>query len=781
MSFVILINPKRVCYPPSEYDFTGEELSPPLGLLSLAAVLRERGHTVAVYDSQIGMERAEMNTSATSLHEYEALISECPTSERLVVGISCVFPGRNEARDYIQRTFARRPDAFVVVGGPDATFAPEEYLIEGGAHIAVLGEGEKSFPSLIENLENPGSVKGIAFRGQDGRTHENDRETPIDIDTLPFPARELLDLRKYHPTTTSMISSRGCRYNCSFCSSSLFWGDFRTRSALHVAEEIERIYKQFGFSRIRHQDDNWADRDEQFFHQLQDELYRRDLIGPLEHEIETSPTSLLGNSKVSLFAEIGVRTVWMGMETADDVLRMNYLKKPYSYEQILKAATLLKQKGIKFGLFLIFGSPAETYEDAIKTIEMADALEPSYVGASILTRYPGTKIDREEPHGQVREALFSQLVGWGHSGEFLGRKMSIDDLLQVFAYAYKTFGHRLGNWYNLGPLFRMPNSADKLIQQLRTAQIHKECIRVWGELEGLIDETSGTAKAALLVEAQQTLDEIVSEDQDSPSKTFLLAKRQSLVKPRTVEVPPVRSHIKETRVISLAIKSIRIVVGGVISLAGIGIAIATARLVPLENPVSRMLYVISICLLAPAAWVFCISLSKVWRAIRISNELAMDMAKETLEEYCTRKYLGILELLESRMGSRGMRFHRYEQRETGRFVYQVRPEGAPVSEITVEAIRHSGPEFDSSLIDPLFDLYQITVVARFRPPAMRARFLAQRSEGIRFVRRDTDKAEIRLKKSKLMPWATRDVYVTESDIVLLEKAIVNCALPFLEE
>lgn len=460
MAYVLLVNPNKVEYPSEGGDISGEEISPPLGLMLLAAVLRDKGHEVRIFDRQTTEGKRQLSRE---LGEYAEALQEM--AELDFVGITCITLFRHDARDFIAKTREVKPHVKVVVGGPDATFAYDEYLTHGYADFVVLGEGELTLSALVDEAE-PSSVPGIAYRAED-QIIKTGTPDMVDLEQLPFPARDLVELDKYPKDATSMVSSRGCPYHCIFCSSREFWGPkFRTVTAEKMANEIELLYTRYGYTLIRHHDDNWANRSEDFLTDLRGELAKKGLADKVKHEVETSPVTI-NSTKLKLMKQIGVNTVWISMETAQPHL-LQYLRKPYRLKDVEKAARLLKREGIDFGLYLIFGLPDETYEQAVATIDKACDLQPAYVGISVLTGYPGTQLFRETPPGDNLGNLLFDLIGWGHWGKYLGRKMTVHQLLKVFAYAHRRFGSRAGNSWRLRQMFQF-NQEQELIEVIEDA------------------------------------------------------------------------------------------------------------------------------------------------------------------------------------------------------------------------------------------------------------------------------------------------------------------------
>lgn len=507
MAYVLLVNPNKVRYPSDEGDISGGELSPPLGLMLLGAVLREKGHQVRIFDRQTT--KGDSNLSR-ELDEYAKTLAEGGTPD--FVGITCVTPFRYDAKHFIAKTREVLPHAKIVVGGPDATFATRQYLAPGCADLAVLGEGELTLSTLVEGVE-PSRIPGIAYikKGNISRTGMPDM---VDLDEMPFAARDLIKLDRYPKETASMISSRGCPYHCVFCCSGEFWGiKFRTYSPKRLADEIELLYREFKYNRIRHHDDNWAYRSEAFISDLRDELVSRDLTDRITHEVETSPVTI-DERKITLLQEIGVDTVWISMETAQPHL-LKYLKKPYSIEQVERAVELLRQAHFSVGLYVIFGIPDETYEQAIETVDKLCALEPAYVGASILTAYPGTALYNTVPPGQDLRELFGPLAGWAHWGNYLGQNMSDYELLKVFAYAYHKLGNKLGNSYRLRRLFQFGKGLTEIIAD--ADQPWKKRMWEWQQLKRTIKgETKNSTRAALQIVYEDLRQQIIKERPETP-------------------------------------------------------------------------------------------------------------------------------------------------------------------------------------------------------------------------------------------------------------------------
>lgn len=230
---------------------------PPLGIAWLAAVLRENGFkNVSLIDSVINKQ--------SNNEIVELLKKEDPDIIGLSFGTQNRFYAFDSAKS-IKKNFPKIP---IVVGGPHPTLTADDTLQNiPEIDIVVRGEGEYTFLDLVRTINKKGDlrgVKGISFRSKKGEIIRNQNREPIqDLDALPMPARDLLPINDYRQTIplsdkicTSMITSRGCPYNCVYCSTSEQWGHkIRHRSVKNVVDEIEYLMKTYKLDGVGFFDD----------------------------------------------------------------------------------------------------------------------------------------------------------------------------------------------------------------------------------------------------------------------------------------------------------------------------------------------------------------------------------------------------------------------------------------------------------------------------------------------------------------------------------------------
>ena len=356
--------------------------SPPLGLAYLASVLREK-HEVKIVDSNIL--EYNMNDVRRELKKFN------PDA----VGITSVTPSIPQAYEVARIAKEINENCKVVMGGPHVTFLPEQTLKEcKDIDIIVKGEGEVTVKELAESLEKGKSlkrVKGITFRKREKILNNEPRPFIQNIDEIPFPSRDLLPVEKYQSNGkryTTMITSRGCPFGCSFCSSSrLFGGYWRGRSPQNVLEELRIVYEDYKTKHIEFLDDTFT-LDNKRAERICDGILKEkwDISWGASSRVDTITKKLAEKMK-----RAGCWILFLGIESGCQRI-LNMMGKRITVEQIKKAVKAIKKAKIKILGSFILGFPGETIRSISRTIKFAKSLDIDYAEFSILTPYPGTPI-----------------------------------------------------------------------------------------------------------------------------------------------------------------------------------------------------------------------------------------------------------------------------------------------------------------------------------------------------------------------------------------------------
>jgi radical SAM superfamily enzyme YgiQ (UPF0313 family) len=357
--------------------------APPLGLAYIGAVLERDGYDVTIIDAPI------------SCDSQEDVIKKLQSMEPNVIGVTSTTPSIGDAVSLITKIKQKMPDSVTVLGGCHITFLPEETMGTCPAiDIGVIGEGEATMLELVHSIEGGrplDAVDGIAVRDGGKIRRTRPRRLIEDLDRLPFPARHLLPMEKYtalgeRTPIGNVITSRGCPFRCIFCASSRLYGNtFRARSAENVLEEVSELVDKYRINFIEFVDDTFTINKKRSF-RLAELLRKLDVSWAFGSRVDTVSSELL-----QAFRRAGALMFYMGIESASDrVLRL--LRKGISLEQIRSAISSAKKAGLETAGSFIIGTPGESKEEAMASIEFAIRSGIDYAQFTAMTPYPGTEV-----------------------------------------------------------------------------------------------------------------------------------------------------------------------------------------------------------------------------------------------------------------------------------------------------------------------------------------------------------------------------------------------------
>jgi radical SAM superfamily enzyme YgiQ (UPF0313 family) len=402
----------------------------PIGLAYLAASLKKHGHEVDILDCQTETKKsipipAELSylrdfypfndRSPFKLYSgyyhfgmgWEEIRQKIRDSKADVFGISSSFtPYHGEALEIAQiiKEWDRRK--IVVMGGAHVSCDPKGVLRSPSVDCVILGEGEARFPLLLEQIgkgkaKNIEKIDGIGYR-KVGTTRNRDGEIQIaplhnfiqDLDSLPPPARELLDLDRYRlrkKRSTMIITSRGCPHGCAYCSGHLVMGtSFRIRTPEAILKEMMECQKQYGIESFDIEDDNFT-----FDQERAKRLMNLIIEAFGEGKIELS--AMNGISFVSLDGELfqlmkraGFKTINLSYVSADPSTkeRMRRPKPTTEFDKILEKA---EQVGLNVVAYAILGMPGQTIEEMVDTFIYL-MRRKVLIGSSVYYPTPGTSL-----------------------------------------------------------------------------------------------------------------------------------------------------------------------------------------------------------------------------------------------------------------------------------------------------------------------------------------------------------------------------------------------------
>ncbi len=389
----------------------------PLGLMYLAAVLREKGYSVEMFDCAFREDYSE----------FEAYMQRVRPP---VVGITALITVRRNA--LILAEIAKKYGATVIMGGPDPTGIPDRYLYHKASDgtypvdIVVFDEGELTMAELADHLFQRGNyirdlrdIAGLRLRGENGGIVAT-RPRPLiaDLDTLPFPARDLVDFEPYRENwrkahgywSLSIINTRGCPYSCAWCQKAVFGRTYRSRSAINSAEEIALIKSTYNPDQLRVVDDITGV-NKAFIPRWRDELLKRDAVIPFEC---LTRVNLATEEMLTALKEAGCRKIYFGAESGSQKV-LDAMHKGAKVPQIYRAAELCKKLGISTYFFMMVGYLTEELEDLRLSVKLLRETLPDEFSTTIAYPLPGTTF-----YEQVRDRLMFEsdwMLDWDYTAE----------------------------------------------------------------------------------------------------------------------------------------------------------------------------------------------------------------------------------------------------------------------------------------------------------------------------------------------------------------------------
>jgi len=385
---ILLINPSLTREQVGHYNNRIEKargIYPSLGLLYIAAVLEQEGHHVEVIDIDI-----ETDPQNKIMHSLLRLKPEI----LCIHVMTWTFHQANEIAKLAKNTL---PSICVVAGGAAITSAPEPVMEYSVFDYGVIGEGEKTTVELMRTLSSKGDtskIPGIIYRKGEQLCLSEQRPLIETLDSIPNPARHLVKLNRYYDalsrkrTCATMITSRGCPYNCIYCDRRNRMGNkWRSFSNRRIIEEMRELKDHYGIKEIMFFDDEFIidrRRTIEFCNLILEKNLK--IIWECRSRVDMVDRELLAIMKKS-----GCYRIRFGFESGDDeVLRI--LKKGITVKQSLECARLVKESGIEICGYFMFGCPEETEKTIKKTIALIFAIEPDFAVLSKTILIPGSEL-----------------------------------------------------------------------------------------------------------------------------------------------------------------------------------------------------------------------------------------------------------------------------------------------------------------------------------------------------------------------------------------------------
>ncbi len=375
--------------PPSPF-LIDQKAFPPLGLLYVAGFLEQNGIDIIVAD--LADKETELENALESYIDSN------------IYGITSTSPQYPQALKILKILRRRNPKARVVIGGAFPSSLPDK-CIHDGFDFVIAGEGEKAMLKLITNIEkeySPSIIRASYIQ---------------ELDTIPIPARHLVDIRSFSYNIddgqgTTLITSRGCPYECSFCSKEVWRRGTRFHSTDHVITELEHIINKYEFKHFLFLDDTITIRRKRLL-ELCSRMETLDIKWRCYARTTTTREMLIAMKKAGC-VEIGV-----GVESGSQKI-LDIADKQETVEQNAAFVELCKQVGITANVFIMIGLPGETYETVEETRRWMERVRPDKFGFNIFMPYAGTPVYKNPDRYDIQIFEVPEEKSWvkGRQGEY---------------------------------------------------------------------------------------------------------------------------------------------------------------------------------------------------------------------------------------------------------------------------------------------------------------------------------------------------------------------------
>jgi anaerobic magnesium-protoporphyrin IX monomethyl ester cyclase len=410
----------------SRFAELNEGQLPPLGLLYIASYLRNK------------IPGIELKVTDGSITTYSKALEEVQSYKPDVIFMSYFTPLAPSAYAFINDVKSLFPKTLVVSGGPHVTVLPEEGFERSKSDVMVTGEGEITACEIIKmfgETKNIGEmawaeIDGVAFRRNGVIERTPTRQFIQDLDSIPLPARDLVDLKKYQGwyvykrrPGTIMFSARGCPYQCTFCSNQVWKTSkpyLRLRSPENVVDEIDEMMKKYGIREFY----DWAD---EFNNSAKnaigicEEIKRRGIDVTWHTQVRAHPMS---DELAQAMADAGCWLAYVGIESGNPET-VEGIQKHITLDQAIHCCETLKRHGMKVsGLFMLFNVWEQNgelrYEDTKMTEQtlkfaryLIDKKLIDYLGCTATTPYPGSKLyEIARRHRLIKEEMVTDWAAW---------------------------------------------------------------------------------------------------------------------------------------------------------------------------------------------------------------------------------------------------------------------------------------------------------------------------------------------------------------------------------
>lgn len=418
---------------------------PPISIAYVAAALEASCIDVDFYDDY---------TSSTGRHGLMDYIEHCDAD---ILGLSCVTVTAGRTYEIAEEIRSRFPEKKIIMGNIHPSVFHKEILADNLADAIVLGEGELTVTELVRAFEGEKAfedVKGIAWRDNGDVRVNAPQDFVANLDELPFPAWHLFPIGKYRIFNFArvrepgalVLGSRGCPYNCTFCSLKIMGRRRRRRTAASIADEFEYLHDRFGYVQMSFIDPMfpYSKREALTF---SEEIISRGLQKKMCWITETRVDHVDEEMLVAM-RKSGLRRIMYGFESGSQQ-NIDTMEKNFTMDQARQAVEATQRAGIQIIGFFILGAPGETVNSMDQTINYAASLNIDFAKFTVFSPFPGTKVYDD----MVRDNVIEKTDRWERFTNYPSKEIeaiyvpeavSNEDLVRMQKKAFLKFYLRPG-------------------------------------------------------------------------------------------------------------------------------------------------------------------------------------------------------------------------------------------------------------------------------------------------------------------------------------------------
>ena len=455
---VLLINPPVINEMKGPHPLKADDMGifPHLGLMYIAATLMDQNEfEVRLLD--MALEKRDLGELCDLVREFKPQ----------VVGFTSYTDCLYDLKQLVDAVRKESAEAVICIGGPHVEAYPAETLEVFPVDCVIRGDGEYSFRELCRRVRDGKDwrdVRGVGFK-RDGKVSLSDPWQVQDLDELPFPLRELSSMDKVSSAVargvaiTSICSSRGCPFPCTFCNSP--YKKYRLRSPANVVAEIKHCYEKFGINEFFFFDDLFNINKKRLMEMCE-------AIKNLPFKIIWSfrgRINSLDEEALRVCKEAGCNRIHFGVEAGTERILQLY-KKGIKLEDVQKVFDLCRKVGMETVANFIIGAPTETRAEMDATFKFARSLNPTFVEFHVLVPYPYTEIYKTMlGSGLLKEdawQAFALNPQPGFKPPLCEQTLSADDLYKLLNEAYRSFYFR--PLYMIKQAFKLASFKDLCIK-----------------------------------------------------------------------------------------------------------------------------------------------------------------------------------------------------------------------------------------------------------------------------------------------------------------------------